>query len=116
VFAARVREAFREPGAPTLAISARTTHSSDGEAAVKPTPASQAPGSWSYPARWPRHTPRALPARGQRKPSPHRAQTMSPRHQGSGHGVRQAGCLDRLTWLFVSLGTLPFALDGPSSM
>jgi hypothetical protein len=50
VFAARVREAFREPGAPTLAIAARTTHSSDGEAAVKPTPASQAPGSWSYPA------------------------------------------------------------------
>jgi len=36
--------------------------------------------------------------------------------QGSGHGVRQAGCLDRLTWLFVSLGTLLFALDGPSSM
>ena len=37
-------------------------------------------------------------------------------HQGSGHGVRQAGCLDRLTWLFVSLGTLLLALDGPSSM
>jgi hypothetical protein len=36
--------------------------------------------------------------------------------QGSGHGVRQAGCLDRLTWLFVSLGTMLFALEGPSSM
>jgi hypothetical protein len=37
------------------------------------------------------------------------------RVQGSGYGVRQTGCLDRLTWLFVSLGTLLFALDGPSS-
>jgi hypothetical protein len=33
--------------------------------------------------------------------------------QGSGHGVRQAGCLDRLTWLFVSMGVLLLALDGP---
>jgi type IV secretion system protein TrbL len=39
-----------------------------------------------------------------------------PCHQGSGHGVCQTGCLDRLTWLFASLGTLLFALDGPSSM
>ena len=34
MFAGRVREAFRELGAPTLAISARTTHSSDGEASA----------------------------------------------------------------------------------
>jgi type I restriction enzyme, R subunit len=40
----------------------------------------------------------------------------NPRAQGSGHGVCQTGCLDRLTWLFASLGTLLFALDGPSSM
>jgi hypothetical protein len=37
--------------------------------------------------------------------------------QGSRHSVRLAGsCLDRLTWLFVFLGRLLFALDGPSSM
>jgi hypothetical protein len=44
------------------------------------------------------------------------AKSATPAYQGSGHGVCQTGCLDRLTWLFVSLAALLFALDGPSSM
>jgi alkyldihydroxyacetonephosphate synthase len=36
--------------------------------------------------------------------------------QGSGHGARQAGSLDRLTWLFVAMGRLLLALGAPKLM
>jgi len=36
--------------------------------------------------------------------------------QGSGHGARQAGSLDRLTWLFVAMGGLLLALGAPKLM
>jgi len=36
--------------------------------------------------------------------------------QGSGHGARQAGSLDRLTWLFVAMGRLLLALGAPTLM
>jgi hypothetical protein len=39
-----------------------------------------------------------------------------PVRQGSGHGERQAGSLDRLTWLFVAMGRLLLALGAPKLM
>jgi len=38
------------------------------------------------------------------------------RSQGSGHGARQVGSLDRLTWLFVALGRLLLALGAQKLM
>src|SRR5664280_2866573 len=37
-------------------------------------------------------------------------------HQGSGHGARLAGSLDRLTWLFAAMGRLFLALGAPKLM
>jgi hypothetical protein len=36
--------------------------------------------------------------------------------QGSGHCARQAGSLDRLTWLFVAMGRLLLALGASKLM
>jgi len=36
--------------------------------------------------------------------------------QGSGHGARLAGSLDRLTWLFAAMGRLFLALGAPKLM
>jgi hypothetical protein len=44
------------------------------------------------------------------------ARDVGPGDQGSGHGARQAGSLDRLTWLFVAMGRLLLALGAPKLM